>query len=105
MSSEKVENSATSCRSSWYSGYGDTTPSRTCSWNAQIWRAKLCIITMRTTSWALVDAARMLRWRLAAAQYWQRATRSEERSVGKECVSTCRSRWEPYHEKKKNNEE
>src|SRR3546814_4789342 len=25
------------------------------------------------------------------------APRSEERSVGKECVSTCRSRWSPYH--------
>src|SRR3546814_16613649 len=23
--------------------------------------------------------------------------RSEERGVGKECVSTCRSRWSPYH--------
>src|SRR3546814_15771482 len=29
------------------------------------------------------------------------ATRSEERRVGKECVSTCRSRWAPYHSKKK----
>src|SRR3546814_13528985 len=28
--------------------------------------------------------------------------RSEERRVGKECVSTCRSRWSPYHKKKKN---
>src|SRR3546814_12169916 len=28
-------------------------------------------------------------------------TRSEERRVGKECVSTRRSRWWPYHEKKK----
>src|SRR3546814_15292877 len=28
-------------------------------------------------------------------------SRSEERRVGKECVSTCRSRWSPYHEKKK----
>src|SRR3546814_6218780 len=28
-------------------------------------------------------------------------TRSEERRVGKECVSTCRSRWSPYHYKKK----
>src|SRR3546814_10994553 len=28
--------------------------------------------------------------------------RSEERRVGKECVSTCRSRWSPYHYKKKN---
>src|SRR3546814_19756498 len=28
--------------------------------------------------------------------------RSEERRVGKECVSTCRSRWSPYNEKTKN---
>src|SRR3546814_10948428 len=28
--------------------------------------------------------------------------RSEERRVGKECVSKCRSRWSPYHSKKKN---
>src|SRR3546814_11361233 len=27
--------------------------------------------------------------------------RSEERRVGKECVSTCRSRWSPYPYKKK----
>src|SRR3546814_20138117 len=27
--------------------------------------------------------------------------RSEERRLGKECVSTCSSRWSPYHEKKK----
>src|SRR3546814_16603461 len=29
--------------------------------------------------------------------------RSEERRVGKECVSTCRSRWSPYHSKKNTN--
>src|SRR3546814_13581227 len=31
--------------------------------------------------------------------------RSEERRVGKECVSTCRSRWSPFHKqtKRKNN--
>src|SRR3546814_16590345 len=28
--------------------------------------------------------------------------RSEERRVGKACVRTCRSRWSPYHYKKKN---
>src|SRR3546814_10149531 len=27
----------------------------------------------------------------------QRVARSEERRVGKECVSTCRSRWSPSH--------
>ena len=26
-----------------------------------------------------------------------RSLRSEERRVGKECVTTCRSRWSPYH--------
>src|SRR3546814_14396389 len=29
------------------------------------------------------------------------ACRSEERRVGKECGSTCRSRWSPYHKNKK----
>src|SRR3546814_19172744 len=33
----------------------------------------------------------------------QVVVRSEERRVGKECVSTCRSRWSPYHYKKKKN--
>src|SRR3546814_12922690 len=31
------------------------------------------------------------------------SSRSEERRVGKECVSTCRSRGSPYHEKTKIN--
>src|SRR3546814_13297695 len=30
-----------------------------------------------------------------------KALRSEERRVGKECVSTCRYRWSPYHKKKR----
>src|SRR3546814_11208704 len=34
-----------------------------------------------------------------------RERRSEERRVGKECVSTCRSRWSPYHYKKNNDED
>src|SRR3546814_8895103 len=39
---------------------------------------------------------RSMRWN------WSFVTvvRSEERRVGKECVSTCRSRWSPYHSKK-----
>ena len=32
-----------------------------------------------------------------STQSIQLHTRSEERRVGKECVSTCRSRWSPYH--------
>ena len=31
------------------------------------------------------------------ASYLARLSRSEERRVGKECTSWCRSRWSPYH--------
>src|SRR3546814_3461655 len=34
---------------------------------------------------------------LEAEVHAKRVRRSEERRVGKECVSTCRSRWSPYH--------
>src|SRR3546814_17880510 len=41
--------------------------------------------------------------RQSGAEHWPgpRAGRSEERRVGKECVSTSRSRWSTDHEKKK----
>src|SRR3546814_15335222 len=41
-------------------------------------------------------------WDIAQSQDVAVQERSEERRVGKECVSTCRSRWSPYNEKKKN---
>src|SRR3546814_5644545 len=34
---------------------------------------------------------------MAAGHFTGFDGRSEERRVGKECVSTCRSRWSPYH--------
>src|SRR3546814_15062643 len=37
------------------------------------------------------------RWRVGVAGN----TSSEARRAGKECVSTCRSRWSPFHKKKK----
>src|SRR3546814_6806908 len=40
--------------------------------------------------------ARFYRRLLGLSLRWRWA-RSEERRVGKECVSTCRSRWSPYH--------
>src|SRR3546814_16981288 len=44
----------------------------------------------------LLAGQRDLRRKPASA--WDVAQRrSEERRVGKECVSTCRSRWSPYH--------
>src|SRR3546814_7599130 len=33
----------------------------------------------------------------SARRHQKHLLRSEERRVGKECVSTCRSRWSPYH--------
>src|SRR3546814_12100900 len=44
-----------------------------------------------------VVAAHVQRARLREARDADRADRSEERRVGKECASTCRSRWSPYH--------
>src|SRR3546814_15492591 len=43
--------------------------------------------------------AEMLTWeeQNAASPEEYDEDRSEERRVGKECVSTCRSRWSPYH--------
>src|SRR3546814_10857993 len=34
---------------------------------------------------------------LSTTGVFEASMRSEERRVGKECVSTCRSRWSPYH--------
>src|SRR3546814_5379833 len=35
--------------------------------------------------------------RTRARRHPGQLARSDERRVGKECVSTCRSRWSPYH--------
>src|SRR3546814_12958690 len=35
--------------------------------------------------------------KLRRFRYGVQVNRSEERRVGQECVSTCRSRWSPYH--------
>src|SRR3546814_8015302 len=43
------------------------------------------------------DASGLVRVLLGAQE--SVSLRSEERRVGKECVSTCRSRWSPYHKK------
>src|SRR3546814_12686572 len=37
------------------------------------------------------------RFLCTSKERWLAPSRSEERRVGKECVSTCRSRWSPYH--------
>src|SRR3546814_17566428 len=46
----------------------------------------------------ILDLSEQDRLRMSFSRQMSRARfRSEERRVGKECVSTCRSRWSPYH--------
>src|SRR3546814_17433544 len=40
---------------------------------------------------------KLFRGEAAGTLFHEDETRSEERRVGKECVSTCRSRWSPYN--------
>src|SRR3546814_15601783 len=50
-----------------------------------------------------VDGFNSRRHTMCSHQSFQASlARSEERRVGQECVSTCRSRWSTYHSKKKN---
>src|SRR3546814_12320804 len=72
----------------------------------------------RPVEWLLANAEVDARWTLVHATHLEPsevagiarsgatvAIRSEERRVGKECVSTCRSRWSPYHYKKKHQQQ
>src|SRR3546814_8725015 len=59
-----------------------------------------CALPISRNAPAQASSARGRRFRKSLG--WSRAVlrdrnRSEERRVGKECVSTCRSRWSPYH--------
>src|SRR3546814_8242381 len=67
------------------------------------WSSDVCSSDLgtahRSQVWPGAVAQKALRQRQAALHKrssWARL-RSEERRVGKECVSTCRSRWSPYH--------
>src|SRR3546814_11132725 len=75
--------------------------------SADNWRDSLIIFrdTGKLDDQATLDLMRLMRAAGAMkgeADYYEYANsaymkRSEERRVGKECVSTCRSRWSPYH--------
>src|SRR3546814_14995209 len=51
----------------------------------------------RVAAWRGGPACRSAHQRRRACPGIEPHARSEERRVGKECVSTCRSRWSPYH--------
>src|SRR3546814_20483397 len=46
---------------------------------------------------AVDGPGRTATFQTASGEVTRNFERSEERRVGKECVSTCRSRWSPYH--------
>src|SRR3546814_3988540 len=85
---------------------------RISDWSSDVCSSDLCICTPRLTAKPGTDhdhAGARQQWRqilsaLRCAHHQLRALtlhdRSEERRVGKECVSTCRSRWSQYHYKK-----
>src|SRR3546814_8076478 len=64
------------------------------------WSSDVCSSDLRRSAHgqALHPQIRSLRARASLNRREPiRERRSEERRVGKECVSTCRSRWSPYH--------
>src|SRR3546814_12575545 len=48
-------------------------------------------------NWADIDGIVNATYADGAFAIFSAAPRSEERRVGQECVSTCRSRWSTYH--------
>src|SRR3546814_2952264 len=65
---------------------------RISDWSSDVCSSDLCSMNCRQ---------RLGRCRLCLSRLLRNPLRdplrSEERRVGKECVSTCRSRWSPYH--------
>src|SRR3546814_4930914 len=63
------------------------------------WSSDVCSSDLRRALPARVRSWRSRRTRAPASSAVSipLSWRSEERRVGKECVSTCRSRWSPYH--------
>src|SRR3546814_15304260 len=65
------------------------------------WTGSEIIIVLESRLMPSEPVFRAGRARASSASRRKLVVRSEERRVGKECVSTCRSRWLPYHSKKK----
>src|SRR3546814_7062189 len=65
---------------------------RISDWSSDVCSSDLITVADRIYyTWRELNGSRNVEETLTAE--W----RSEERRVGKECVSTCRSRWSPYH--------
>src|SRR3546814_1096506 len=68
------------------------------------WSSDVCssdLTAAMLNSWAYGIAIYFYERCRESIKYGDAYNRLEERRVGKECVSTCRSRWSPYHSKTK----
>src|SRR3546814_2626749 len=73
---------------------------RISDWSSDVCSSDLSVFVLRSQSFLeFIDALRVavIMPTVVVDQRDQVFSRSEERRVGKECVSTCRSRWSPYH--------
>src|SRR3546814_4701795 len=73
---------------------------RISDWSSDVCSSDLDHFRLRALIWRArkrIERNQIDLGRHAAEQLCQFARGSEERRVGKECVSTCRSRWSPYH--------
>src|SRR3546814_3220056 len=62
-----------------------------------LWITKAAAARTRTASDFYTAGGGISSFQNGLAMAGDYMSRSEERRVGKECVSTCRSRWSPYH--------
>src|SRR3546814_5456589 len=79
---------------------------RISDWSSDVCSSDLGMSSMFIPEWKKACTRRWLNelsgpgCKHLSAAFWclrKKSWRSEERRVGKECVSTCRSRWSPYH--------
>src|SRR3546814_14103921 len=73
---------------------------RISDWSSDVCSSDLLRRCHRADGFGIVGGIEVARGDAVARERAGKETRSEERRGGKECVSTCRSRWSPDHEKK-----
>ena len=75
----------------------DGVPTDAIAWRELIFARQLLRVLGRVESLPRSDRLAALMPIIERTPQLWRDARSEERRVGKECLSVCRSRWSPYH--------
>src|SRR3546814_12060977 len=82
---------------------GSSVPLEMGVWDPNLFPSVLTRVRNLPLDKEILEANAAADWRIndkntiGASLTFTRTDRSEERRVGKECVSTCSSRWSPYH--------